>query len=413
MKIFTIAGWMFIGAGATMTITAQDWSQWRGPAQDAVVPAKLVPQAWPASYARGWRVDVGEGYASPVVSGARIFVHGRKDPQELVTAIEAQTGAVAWQQAYDSPIGKNKYAARMAKGPNATPLVAGTRLVTLGASGILRAWDLASGKPLWTKDYSSRIDTTKLFCGTSASPILVNGLVVVQVGSDVHGGLIAALDPASGTAKWEWKGDGPGYATPIVFDTGGKKHLVTLTNRSVVGIDAATGADLWSVPFADEWHENIVTPIWTGTTLIVSGVRQGTQAYRLAAAGGKWQATQLWKNADVAMYMSSPVLADGVIYGLSSKRKGQFVAVDVATGTTKWATEGREAEHASALLTPRHVLFLTNAGAFVVAKRSAAAFEVEKKYQLEGAGETWASPLVLGNDLIVREGPAVARYTGK
>lgn len=356
---------------------------------------------------------MGEGYASPVIAGNRVFVHSRRDPQEIVTAMDLQTGAVAWQQSYESPIGKNKYAARMAKGPNATPLVAGARLFTLGASGILRAWALASGKPLWTKDYSSRIDTTKLFCGTSASPILVNGLVVVQVGSDVHGGSIAALDPATGAAKWEWKGDGPGYATPIVLDTGGKKHLVTLTNRSVVGLDAATGADLWSVPFPDEWHENIVTPIWTGRTLIVSGVRQGTHAYSLAATDGKWQATEVWKNADVAMYMSSPVLADGVIYGLSSKRKGQFVAVDVATGATKWATEGREAEHASALLTPRHVLFLTNAGAFVVAKRSAASFEVEKKYQLDGDAETWASPLVLGNDLIVREGAAVAKYTGK
>lgn len=411
MKILTFTGFLFIGVGAAMA--TQEWPQWRGPAQDATVPATQVPSAWPESYARGWRVDVGEGYASPVVSGSRVFVHSRKDPQEVVTAVDLQTGAVAWQQAYDSPIAKNKYAARMAKGPNATPLVAGTRLFTLGASGILRAWDLASGKPLWTRDFSAHIDTSKLFCGTSASPILVNGLVVVQVGSDVHGGRITALDPATGAAKWEWKGLGPGYATPIVFDLGGKRHLVTLTNGSIVGLDAATGAELWSAPFTDEWHENIVTPIWTGTSLVVSGVRQGTQAYSLAATGAKWQATQLWKNADVAMYMSSPVIADGVLYGLSSKRKGQFVAVDVKTGATKWATEGREAEHASALLTPRHVLFLTNSGAFVVAKRSAAAFEVERKYQLDGAAETWATPLVLGTNLIVREGAAVARYDGR
>ena len=99
-----------------------------------------------------------------------------------------------------------------------------------------------------------------------------------------------------------------------------------MTNGSIEGLDAKTGAALWSVPFPDEWHENIVTPIWTGTHLIVSGTRAGTHAYTLAQAAGKWQAAEAWKNADVAMYMSTPVLADGVLYGLSSKKKGQIVA---------------------------------------------------------------------------------------
>jgi hypothetical protein len=113
---------------------------------------------------------------------------------------------------------------------------------------------------------------------------------------------------------------------------------------------------------------NIVTPVWTGSALIVSGIRQGTHAYRLALAGGKWAATEIWKNADVTMYMSTPVVADGVVYGLSAKRKGQFVALDAATGALKWATEGREGEHASLWLTPQHVAFLSNTGALVVAR---------------------------------------------
>ena len=94
----------------------------------------------------------------------------------------------------------------MAKGPNATPLVTGGRVFTLGATGILTAWDAASGKKLWEQNYTKQVDFSKLFCGTAASPILAHGLVVVQVGSDIHGGRILALDPATGTAKWEWKG---------------------------------------------------------------------------------------------------------------------------------------------------------------------------------------------------------------
>lgn len=377
-----------------------------------VALAAQSPVAWPSTYTRVWKTEVGEGYSSPVLAGSRVFVHSRKDPQELVTALDAKTGAVIWQNQYAAAFNKNGYAQRMRKGPNATPLIAGGRVVTVGASGHVHAWDEATGKQLWSKDFSNRVDTSKLFCGTSASPTLVSGAVVVQIGSDVHGGSIVALDPATGAVKWEWKGDGPGYATPISFETGGVRHLVTFTNRSIVGVNAATGAQLWSTPFPDDWHENIVTPVWTGTSLIASGVRQGTHAYRLALTGGKWTVTEIWKNPGVTMYMSTPVIADGVIYGLSDKRKGQFVALDAATGATKWATEGREGEHASLWTTPQHVAFLTNTGALVVARRSADAFQLEKKYEI-GASETWARPIVMGGDLIVRDATSVNRLTGK
>ena len=377
----------------------------------APLPAQ-GPVAWPSTYTRVWKVEVGEGYSAPVLSGSRVFVHSRKDPQEVVTALDAKTGAVAWQNQYAAAFNKNGYAVKMGKGPNATPLVAGGRVFTIGASGHVHAWDEATGKQLWSKDFSSRVDTSKLFCGTSASPTLVSGAVIVQIGSDVHGGSIIALDPATGAAKWEWKGDGPGYATPISFEIGGVRQLVTLTNKSVVGLNAATGALLWSTPFPDEWMENIVTPVWTGSALIVSGIRQGTHAYRLALAGGKWTATPMWKNADVTMYMSTPVVADGVVYGLSAKRKGQFVALDAATGALKWATEGREGEHASLWLTPQHVAFLSNTGALVVARRSGDSFQLEKKYEV-AASETWARPVVAGGDLIVRDATSVNRLTGK
>jgi len=392
--------------------SAGNWPQWRGPARDGSIDAPAAPAEWPTSFARTWRVDVGEGYSSPVVSAGRVFVHSRKDPIELVTAIDLSTGATVWQQSYTAAFTKNKYANLMAKGPNATPLVDDGRVFTLGASGLLVAWDAASGRRLWSKDFSGIVDTSKLFCGTSASPLLVNGLVVVQVGSDVGGGLVAALDPATGTSRWEWKGDGPGYASPAVIRVGSSSQIVTLTNRSVVGLDAAAGRLLWTIPFTDEWHENIVAPTWTGTELIVSGTRQGTHAYRLAERNGAWEATQAWKNSDIAMYMSSPVVADGVLYGHSARRKGQFVALDAASGAVKWATEGREGAHASVLLAPRHVVFLTEGGDLIVARRGSSGFEVEKRYEV-AESETYAMPVVMGRDLIVRDATGVMRLAGR
>ena len=396
---------------STITINAQEWPQWRGPARDGSVSAKNTPAKWPDSLRRAWRVEIGEGYSSPVVSAGRVFVHGRRDPEEIVEAINLADGKIVWQQKYQAAFQKNQYAVSMAKGPHATPLVIGNRLFTLGVTAMLNAWDTATGKLLWTRDFSKSIDTSNLFCGTAASPLAVDGRVVVQVGSDVRGGQILGLNSATGATEWEWKGLGPGYASPVVIDLGGQTHLVTLTEGSIVGVDGKNGKELWSVPFPDEYHENISTPVWTGTYLIVSGTRQGTHAYSLAQANGKWQPTEAWKNPDVAMYMSSPVFGDGLLYGHSSKKKGQFVAVDAKTGALKWASDGREGEHASLLLTPQNVVFLTNGADLIVAKRNTPSFTVEKRYEIAQAS-TFAMPVLLGSSILVRDATGLMLLTG-
>ena len=407
-----LLSFLFVFVTAAAGVSAQEWTQWRGPARDGSVSLKDAPKAWPEEFKRAWRVEIGEGYSSPVVSGGRAFVHGRRDPEEIVASINFADGKVVWDKKYQAPYKKNEYAVSMAKGPHATPLIAGNRLFTLGASAILNAWDTATGKQLWTRDFSQSIDTSKMFYGTAASPLLVNGRLVVQVGSDIHGGQILALDPATGKTEWEWKGPGPGYASPIVIGPAGSQQIVTLTESSIVGLDGKTGKELWSTPFPDEWHENIVTPLWTGTNLIVSGTRQGTHAYAFANNAGKWQATEIWKNPDIAMYMSSPVCGDGLVYGLSSKKKGQFFALDAKTGAVRWTTEGREAEHASLLLTPQHVVFLTNGADLIVAKRGTPSFMVERRYQVAEA-PTFATPVLLGSNILVRDATGLMLLTGK
>ena len=389
---------------------AQEWTQWRGPARDGAVSGKNTPRAWPEALQRSWRVEIGEGYSSPIVANGRAFVHGRRDPEEIVASINLADGKLLWQQKYQADFKKNQYAVQMAKGPNSTPLVIGNRLFTLGVTGILNAWDTATGKQLWTRDFSKSIDTSKLFCGTASSPLVVDGRLVVQVGSDIHGGQILALNPSTGATEWEWRGLGPGYASPVLIQPSGKSQIVTMTQASVLGIDAKTGKDLWSVPFPDEWNENIATPLWTGTHLVVSGTRQGTHAFSLTETNGKWQATEVWKNPDVAMYMSSPVFGDGLIYGHSSKKKGQFVAMDAKTGAVRWATEGREGEHASLLLTPQHVVFLTNGADLIVAKRNTPAFAVERRYEVAEAA-TWAMPVLLGSNILVRDATGLMLLT--
>ena len=78
------------------------------------------------------------------------------------------------------------------------------------------------------------------------------------------------------------------------------------------------------------------------------------------------------------MYTASPVFIDGVIYGMSNKRRGQFVAIRATDGWLKWSTPGRDGSHASILQANEHVLFLTDGGVLIVARRSAEGFAEER-----------------------------------
>ena len=424
---------VFLFVAGAQSASAQDWSQWRGPSRDGIVSAAVIPKQWPASTKRAWAVEIGEGYSSPVVANGRVFLHSRRDPEEIVTAIDLATGRVVWQQKYGAAFSKNQYATAMAKGPNSTPIVDGNRLFTLGVTGILTAWNVADGSTVWRQDYSASIDTSKLFCGTAMSPMLEGGSLIVQVGSDVHGGRVLALDPATGKERWTWKGPGPGYASPVAVTIDRVRQIITMTNGSIVGIDATTGGSLWSIPFQDEWHENIVSPLWTGSALIVSGPRQGTHAYAVARTEGppsrpeaasarsrrsspgperaeaeKWQTRQLWRNAEVTMYTAAPVFADGVIYGMSNKRRGQFVALRATDGWLQWSTEGRDGNHASILQQGDRLFFLNDSGVLIVSRRAGERFNEEHRIELTQAA-TWSVPVFLPDGLLVRDATSVQK----
>ena len=49
-------------------LSAQDWPQWRGPSRNGAAPGFTPPAAWPDRPKQMWKVQVGEGHASPIVA---------------------------------------------------------------------------------------------------------------------------------------------------------------------------------------------------------------------------------------------------------------------------------------------------------------------------------------------------------
>ncbi len=408
-----LAGWLVLTCLATAA-AAQDWPQWRGPGRDGHAAGFAAPDVWPEKLALRWRREVGAGYSSPVVAGGKVFVHSRDGEEEVVTCLALADGAALWSARYPAPYKKNSYALKHGKGPNSTPAVADGRLYTLGISGILSCFDAATGRLLWRHDASAQVNTTKLFCGTSASPIVDRGKVIAHLGDD-RAGELAAFDAAGGEKLWAWTGAGPGYASPVVAEIAGTRQVVTLTERSVVGLETGSGRLLWQLGFTDEWNENIVTPIIHGDVLIVAGVRRGTLARRIRRTGDGWALEEVWTLADLPQYMSSPVRDGEVLYGFSSRQKGQLFALDLRRGELRWTSAGRQGHNAALLAAgPDHLAILTESAELSFVRRTAAALsepvEPVARYQVAESA-TWAHPVLWRGNVLVKAASAVSLWS--
>ena len=385
---------------ATLPLSAEQWTGWRGGSRAAVSPAPM-PATLAAKAADVWTVPVGIGHASPLVDGQRVYVFARKGEQEVAQALDLATGKALWSAAYDQPYTMNSAATGHGKGPKSTPLLAGGRLYTLGIAGVLSAFDAATGKVAWRHAYDKEFGPPPDF-GTAMSPIFDNGLVIAHVGG-ISGGALRAFDPATGATKWSWAGDGPGYATPVALVAGGVRQIVALTKNKAVGVDAGSGALLWSLPLVTPYEQNAVTPAVAGDLVILSGLDQSTFAVRpTRGADGKWTPVKVWDVKAFPMYMSSPVVVGDTVYGLTNRNKGQFFALDVKTGATRWTSPPRQAENASITAAAGRLWCLTSEGGLIVLKADPAAYAEAGRLDV-APSPTWASPVLLGPQVLVKD----------
>jgi outer membrane protein assembly factor BamB len=382
----------------------ESWSQWRGPHRDGTTTRFEAPATWPQALTRRWAVTVGLGHASPVIAGTRVFVHARQDDREVVTALDLETGARAWSDAYDAPYRVNPAATGHGPGPKSTPAAGDGSLYTFGISGILSAYDAATGKVRWR----TRPVPDQPEFGTAMSPLVDGRHVIVHVGGRESGAL-TAFDTATGEARWRWTGGAPAYASPVIATFGGVRQVVTQSRTHVVGVAAADGRLLWQIPFTTQYDQNSVTPLVVDDTLIYSGLASGTTAVRPVRDGERWRVEPVWRNEDVSLYMASPIADGSTIFGLSHRNRGQFFALDAKTGKTLWTTKGREADNAALVKAGGAILALTTNSELVVLRPSAAAFEEIRRYDV-ATTPTWAHPALEGRRILVKDVDSVIAW---
>ena len=397
----TLVCWLLLLSWGSIQSTNRDWNEWRGPNRDGVVRGFTAPAPWPDRPKQVWKVNAGIGHSSPVVSGNRVFLFSRIGEQEAMTAYDAATGKQIWRQPYDAPYAVNPAATSHGKGPKSTPVVAGGRVFSLGISGILSAFDAARGKVLWRQDFRKEFPSTAPEFGAAMSPIVDGGRVIVHAGG-AGAGAIIAFDSATGARKWTWKGDGPAYASPIIATFAGTRHLITQTQSNLVALDPADGRELWRLPFTTDFDQNIVTPVVANGLLVYAGLSKPTVAVRPVQEGGAWKLQEVWRNADIPMYMSAPVAVNGVLYGLTHRNRGQFFAVDLASGKTLWTSPPRQGENAAITASGDLLIATTTEGEIVVMKQGRTAFELVREYTVADS-PIWAHPAFTTRGVLVKD----------
>ena len=386
---------------------AQDWPQWRGANRDAKAAGFTPPKTWPKELTQKWKVTVGSGDATPALVGEKLYVFTRQEGDEVISCLDAANGKEVWSDKYAvAAIGGPDSGGH--GGPRSSPAVAEGRVVTLGVCGTVSCLDAASGAVKWRKnDFPGAWPQYH----TATSPLVADGLCIVQLGNDNQGGVVA-YDLANGEQKWKWTDEGPGYASPVLMTVAGTKTVVTLTSKSVVGLGVADGKLLWKLPFAPQGvNYNAATPIVDGQIVFYFGSGRGARAVKIEKQGDSFTPKQLWSNPDNAVQYNSPVLKGGLIFGLS--QRGNFFCLDAQTGKTAWAeSDGRRSAFGSVVDAGSVLLALTF-------KSTLVAFEPSDKGYTQLASikvadrQTYISayPVLAGHRLFIKDQDSLTLWT--
>jgi outer membrane protein assembly factor BamB len=387
--------------------SADDWPQWRGPRRDGVATGFKLPAEWPSGTLNTvWKISRGDGYSAPVIVGGKLYTHDREGEDEFVYCLDAATGKQVWRFGYAAPYKMHDAALGHGPGPKSTTTVLDGRVYAFGISSILTCLDAESGKPIWQHDFKAEYDAESAEYGTAGSPLVDGSLVVVPVGGK-KGGSVMAFHAEDGSLAWKAvPGEMASYCSPIAADLAGVRHILMFTEKQFVGLDARDGKVLWKYPFTTSYRQNTVTPVVVGDLVIASGLQKFAFALKVEKSGGGVKMTEAWKNRDLRIYMSSPVVVGDHIYGLGGQ--GALVCVHIATGKTVWSG-GDFGEYCSVVVAGDRLLILDTVGQIAVVKADPAGYQELGRSKVSD-GKTWSHLALVGSRIFVRDRESLACF---
>ncbi|MEJ2701713.1 MAG: PQQ-binding-like beta-propeller repeat protein [Sedimentisphaerales bacterium] len=379
-----------IALGMSASTNAADWPNYRGPNYDGVSSETGWSTTWPASGPKiPWERQIGIGFASMSVSNERVYATGNVDDHDIVYCLDANTGKEIWKTSYPCPLFNKNHEG----GPCATPTVEGDAVYTLSKNGDAIRFNAATGNIIWhtklVKDLGFKLPTWFL----SSSALLVNDVVILNVGSYGVG-----LNKANGSVVWQNGKGVPGYASGVPWMLDGQKCVAMAVSVEVAGLNPATGKLMWKFPWKTSYAINAADTIVSDDTVFISsGYNRGCGLYKINGSS----VTEVWQNKNMRNHINCSVLWQGHIYGFDGQvgGGGKLACIDFKTGQKVWSQGGLGT--GSLMIADGKLIILGESGKLAIAEASPEGYKELASAQIL-KGKCWTVPVLANGKIYAR-----------
>jgi outer membrane protein assembly factor BamB len=378
------------------------WIQFRGPHRDGHYRQQPIVTSWPGGAPKPiWKQPVGAGYASFAIAHGRAFTIEQRGEEEVVASYDVATGRELWTNRWTATFSESMGG----DGPRATPVWADGRVYALGATGELRAIDDTNGQTTWRTNILSDADAGNLQWGMSASPLVVDDVLVVVPGGR-SGNAVVAYDRHTGKRAWGALDDQAAYSSPMLVTLAGVRQILVFTASRLVGLTPDGRAVLWEFPWKTNFDVNASQPLVLGDNrvFVSTGYGTGAAVIELTPSGSGLTPREVWRNIRMKNQFASSVLHDGFIYGLD---ESILACVDASTGELRW--KGGRYGYGQIMLAGGHVFVLTEGGELALVRATPERHqEIFRVPAIEG--KTWNHPAMSDGFLLIRNINEMAAY---
>ena len=393
----------------SLSYAAAESPRFRGPAGDGKFPATGLMQEWPPDGPPvAWITEgIGEGYSSVSVADGNLYITGMTpDEQGHLLVLDFQ-GTILDKITYGPETQDGQ-----ATGPRATPTIDGNRAYLLSGLGVVSTIDLDKKALLWQVDILKRFNGENIQW-TLAESLLIDGdKVICTPGGEK--GVVVALDKMTGETVWAMTElqDKASYCAPGIITHNGRRILVTMTAKNVLGLDPETGKLLWHHHHETDYDIHAVTPIYSdGLLYYTSGYGSGGGALELSEDGSA--ITPKWTDKTLDCQHHGVILLDGYIYGLAHKSR-DMTCLELTTGKVMWTsrdvTQGNTV-YADGML---YIYEGPKKGRVSLVKPSPEGLDLKGQVMVTaGTEKHWAHPTISDGMLLIRHGDALIAYDVK
>jgi outer membrane protein assembly factor BamB len=390
---------------------ADDWPQFRGPKRDGKSAETGLLKTWPRGGPRLlWSVEgLGIGFSSTAIAHGSVYTTGMLGEEGFLFAYDL-AGHLRWKVSY-GPEWRKSY-----KGTRTTPTVDGDRVYVFSGLGRLVCFEAQTGRQIWSVDTLKKFDGHNISWGMCGSPLIDGDKVYCTPGGKK--GLIVALNKWTGKTIWATTGlnELSSYASPILIEDRGRRLLVNLVQKSVVGVSPDDGRLLWRVPFKCSFDTGTITPIYKDGCLFVTSVIEfdaTTGGLMLRLSDDLTTPTKKWSQPVLDCLHGGVVLVDGYLYGSNFETitSGNWVCLDWNSGRVmyeaRWGGNKGSIIYADGML----YCYAENTGDVALVKASPDRFEIVSSFGVtQGSGQHWAHPAISDGRLYIRHGDALMAY---